>query len=91
MRAIVHDRTLKINQYWWNTADIIHYRKQGADHIYPNKAPGMTLLSAVPFAAISAVLGASHRLGLVSELSSGPHQIRVRYFNALFGGLVKLS
>ena len=82
MRAIVHDRTLKINQYWWNTADIIHYRKQGA---------GMTLLSAVPFAAISAVLGASHRLGLVSELSSGPHQIRVRYFNALFGGLVKLS
>ncbi|HVI82550.1 MAG TPA: hypothetical protein VM717_07375 [Chthoniobacterales bacterium] len=51
----------------------------------------MTLLSAVPFAAISAVLGASHRLGLVSELSSGPHQIRVRYFNALFGGLVKLS
>ena len=53
LRAIVEKQTLKINDYWWNTADVIHYQKNGADHIFPNKAPGMTLLSVAPFTIIS--------------------------------------
>lgn len=65
MRAIVQDHVLEINKYWWNTADIIHYSKSGANHVYPNKAPGMTLVGVVPFAAISAILSVFYRLGLV--------------------------
>jgi len=66
MRAIVQDHELKINKYWCNTAYVIHYQKQGLDHIFPNKAPGMTLLSVVPFAAIAAGLSTFCRLGLVA-------------------------
>jgi hypothetical protein len=53
MRAIVQDHTLAINKYWWNSADVIHYPKDGSDHIYPNKAPGMALLSLIPFTILS--------------------------------------
>ena len=28
-RAIIQDHTLLINKYWWNTADVIHYQKDG--------------------------------------------------------------
>lgn len=49
IRAIVQDQTLAINQYWWNSADVIHYPRKDGSHIYPNKAPGMTLLATVPF------------------------------------------
>ena len=80
MRAIVQDHVLEINKYWWNTADVIHYPKNGSDHIYPNKAPGMTLLGIVPFAAISAVLGVFYQLGLVN----GGYWHLVTYLTTLF-------
>jgi hypothetical protein len=63
MRAIVQDHTLKINQYWWNTADVIHYSKDGSDHIYPNKAPGMTLLGVAPFVVVSFALSLLKGIG----------------------------
>lgn len=56
MRALVHDHTLAIDSYWWNSADVIRYPKNGTDHIYPNKAPGGTLLGTVPFAVITLAL-----------------------------------
>jgi hypothetical protein len=46
-RAIVQEHRLAIDDYWWNSADVIRYTKNGRDYIYPNKAPGTTLL-AVP-------------------------------------------
>jgi len=46
-RAIAQEHRLAINDYWWNSADVIRYPKDGRDYIYPNKAPGTTLL-AVP-------------------------------------------
>jgi len=64
MRAIVEDHTLEINKYWWNSADVIHYPKSGSDHIYPNKAPGMTLVALAPFAVLSLCLSALHLFGL---------------------------
>src|ERR1041384_2963379 len=33
MRAIIQNHTLEINKYWWNTADVIHYSKNGSDRI----------------------------------------------------------
>ena len=64
IRAIVEDHTLEINKYWWNSADIIHYPKNSSDHIYPNKAPGMTLLSVVPFGILSFWLSGFRAFGL---------------------------
>jgi hypothetical protein len=81
MRAIVQDHVLEINKYWWNTADVIHYPTNGANQIYPNKAPGMTLVSVVPFAVISAVLSGLYRLGLVN----GAYWHVVTYLTTLFG------
>jgi hypothetical protein len=52
MRALIQNHTLQINKYWWNSADVIHYPRNGADCIYPNKAPGMALLSAIPFSLV---------------------------------------
>ena len=63
MRAIVQNHILEINHYWWNTADVIHYSKDGSDHIYPNKAPGMTLLGVSPFVAVSFVLSLLKSIG----------------------------
>jgi hypothetical protein len=63
MRAIVEKRTLEINEFWWNTADVIHYSRDGTDHIYPNKAPGMTLLGLGPFVAVSSVVSILERFG----------------------------
>ncbi|MDQ6655984.1 MAG: hypothetical protein M3Y80_09245, partial [Verrucomicrobiota bacterium] len=56
MRAIVHDQTLAIDKYWWNSADVIHYLRNGTEHIYPNKAPGGVLLGLVPFALLTLLL-----------------------------------
>ncbi|MEP6698259.1 MAG: PA14 domain-containing protein [Verrucomicrobiota bacterium] len=56
IRALVEDHTLAINKHWWNTADVIHYQKDGTDHIYPNKAPGMSLLATAPYAILAAFL-----------------------------------
>ncbi len=56
MRAIVHDQTLVIDKYWWNSADVIHYSRNGTEHIYPNKAPGGALLRLTPFALLTLLL-----------------------------------
>jgi hypothetical protein len=63
-RTLLEDHTLSINKHWWNTADVIHYQKDGSDHIYPNKAPGTSLLSAVPFGVLSTILGVFRTAGL---------------------------
>jgi hypothetical protein len=63
-RAIVQDHTLLINKYWWNSADVIHYFKDGSDHIYPAKAPGMSLLAVLPYGFFSAVLALFRTIGL---------------------------
>src|SRR5215469_1826815 len=64
VRAIVQDHTLEIDKYWWNTADVIRYNKNGSSHVYPNKAPGMVLLTVIPFAALSIGLSSLSSLGL---------------------------
>jgi len=64
MRAIVQDRTLEIDKYWWNSADVIRYTKNGSNHVYPNKAPGMVLLTVIPFAIFSITLSPLRSLGL---------------------------
>ena len=65
-RAIVQDHTLLINNYWWNSADIIHYKEAGSaqDHIYPAKAPGMSFIAILPYAFFLAILKAGMGLGL---------------------------
>jgi hypothetical protein len=64
MRAIVQDHTLEIDKYWWNSADVIRYTKNGSNHVYPNKAPGMALVTVIPFAVFSIALSPLRRLGL---------------------------
>jgi hypothetical protein len=64
MRAIVQDHTLEIDRYWWNTADVIRYVKDGSSHVYPNKAPAMVLLTVIPFAAFSTALSSLRIVGL---------------------------
>jgi len=64
LRSIVQDHTLEINKYWWNSADVIHLPKSGADHIYPNKAPGMTLAAVPEFGALGFFLNGFRTFGL---------------------------
>ncbi|MFL6514619.1 MAG: PA14 domain-containing protein [Chthoniobacterales bacterium] len=64
MRAIVEEHTLRINSHWWNTADVIHYPNNGREDIFPNKAPGMTLLGLVPYSIVSLGLAILHKVGL---------------------------
>ena len=64
IRTIVQDHTLAINKHWWNTADIIHYQKDGSDHIYPNKAPGTSFLATIPFGILATLLGVFRAAGL---------------------------
>jgi PA14 domain len=63
LRAIVQDHRLEIDRYWWNSADEIHYHNKGTTHVYPNKAPGMTLLALVPFGILSHFLTGLGNLG----------------------------
>jgi hypothetical protein len=80
-RAIVQDHTLLINKYWWNSADVIHYKKEGSeqDHIYPAKAPGMSFI-AIPFYAF--FLGVL-KLGLVLGLPDYVYWHLVTYFTVV--------
>jgi len=64
MRAVIQDHTLQINKYWWNSADIIHHYQRGQDYIYPNKAPGMALLCALPFTLLWGVVLLLKTIGL---------------------------
>jgi hypothetical protein len=89
MRAVIEKHELAINHYWWNTADIIHYPKNGSDRVYPNKAPGMTLLGLIPFSAICAGMSALYHFGL----PGWAYWHLVTYLTTLFmvGGLSALA
>jgi len=63
IRALVDDGTLKIDKYWWNSADIIHYPAEGGA-VYPNKAPGLTFLFAPAYVVVSRLLGPIRALGM---------------------------
>lgn len=63
LRAVVEDHTLKINRYWWNTADVIHYPPENGS-VYPNKAPGTTFLLAPGYAVVAAALSPLEGLGV---------------------------
>ena len=62
--ALLHDGTLAINNYWWNSADVIHYSKNGVDYIYPNKAPGTTIIGLLPFVVASLLVAPARYFGL---------------------------
>ena len=53
-RALVERRQLQIDPYAGNTADVSFHD----GHVYPNKAPGLAFVAAVPYAALYAVNGA---------------------------------
>lgn len=63
-RAIVQDHTLAINKYSLNSADVIHYSRDGQDLIYPNKAPGTSLLAVPHFLVGSLILKPALAAGL---------------------------
>jgi hypothetical protein len=63
IRALVHDRTLAIDRYCFNSPDLIRYPEK-TGHVYPNKAPGMTLLGTIPFALVSITLAPFRAAGL---------------------------
>ena len=71
LRALVADHTLKIDKYWWNTADVIHYPPQGGS-VYPNKAPGTTLLLAPAYAVVVALLSPLRGLGVAGMALLAP-------------------
>jgi len=49
-RAIVEGGVLWIDKYRYNTADVVTVAREGRPpHIYPNKAPGTSLLAVAPF------------------------------------------
>jgi hypothetical protein len=49
-RAIVEDHTFAIDRFAGNTGDLSRYNS----HVYANKAPGLSLLAAIPYALILA-------------------------------------
>ena len=63
-RAIAQDHRLAIDDYWWNSADVIRYNKNGRDYIYPNKAPGTTLMAVPVFWLITHLLKPFIAIGL---------------------------
>ena len=63
-RAIAQEHRLAIDDYWWNSADVIRYTKNGRDYIYPNKAPGTTLLAVPIFWVITHLLKPFMAVGL---------------------------
>ena len=69
IRALTHDGTLSINKYWWNSADVIHYPKNGTDYIYPNKAPGTTFVGVLPFVVASGLVAPARQFGLPEWLA----------------------
>ena len=63
IRALIQDHTLAIDKYWFNSPDVIRYAKDTVA-IYPNKAPGMTFIAAIPFAVLSAIFSPLRAVGL---------------------------
>jgi hypothetical protein len=60
-RALVERQTFHIDGYRVNTGDISWSPVSGQWHAYSNKPPGLPLLAAIPYAAISSVERAMHR------------------------------
>jgi hypothetical protein len=67
MRAILEQRTLAIERYAYNTADVIELARNGKRHVYPNKAPGTTMLGLGPFWIFKTTLRPALKSRLVSE------------------------
>jgi len=63
IRALVHDHTLAIDKYVFNSPDYVRYPKD-TGHLYPNKAPGLTLIGAVPFALLSPIFSPLRTVGM---------------------------
>jgi hypothetical protein len=79
-RAIVQDHTLAIDKYWFNSADVIHYSRDGQDRIYPNKAPGTSLLAVPTFLVASLLL----KPALAAGLPLGIYWHLVAYVTTIF-------
>ena len=56
VRAFVEDGVLWVDSYAWNSADLIGYQRDGAQHYYSGKAPGSSILAALPFKLASELL-----------------------------------
>ena len=56
LRALVETGTLAIDEFAHNTADVVEVTRDGRRRVYPNKAPGLTLLALLPFAFWSGLL-----------------------------------
>ena len=63
MRALVQDHTLAIDTYCYNSPDQIRYPEH-TGRLYPNKAPGLTLIGAIPFALLSKLLSPLRAVGM---------------------------
>jgi hypothetical protein len=55
-RTMIEERVLWVDRFAWNSADVIAYERDGERHIFSNKAPGATLVIALPLAFASALL-----------------------------------
>ena len=55
-RALVEDGSLWVDTYAYNSADLISYERDGERHFYSGKAPGTTLLAAIPLKVWSTTL-----------------------------------
>jgi hypothetical protein len=56
-RAIIEQGVLYIDRYAFNTGDAVIVVSDGLRHVYPNKAPGTTILGVAPLAFWSNLLG----------------------------------
>lgn len=56
VRAFALDGVLFVDRYAWNSADLIAYERDGVRHYYSGKAPGSSMLAALPFKLASALL-----------------------------------
>src|SRR5207237_8586539 len=79
-RAIAQNHGLAIDDYWWNSADVIRYTKNGRDYIYPNKAPGTTLLAVPIFWVLTHLL----KPFMVVGLPEWVYWHMVAYFTIIF-------
>ncbi|MBN2370408.1 MAG: hypothetical protein JXO72_07965 [Vicinamibacteria bacterium] len=67
MRAVLEQGTLAIERYAYNTADVVEIEKNGMRLIYPNKAPGTTILGLGPFGLFRSALRPALKAKLVGE------------------------
>jgi hypothetical protein len=76
VRAFVEDGVLWVDPYAWNSADQIVYQREGVQHYYSGKAPGSSMLAAVPFKLASELLWSF-------DLPEGVHWHAVVYATAI--------